>query len=576
MSLPFAEADTATTITELVGGILLKLLRKPSGQPFSLLAVEIIAEIIGWLPVQDRVIASCICKDWHAAAYSTPYIWTEITYSPYLFSTPVALTKMLQYSAQCPIFLEVTIDDSNYHTVCLALLASIHRITRLDLNVYHLGRDGQIELTRALSEPAPHLRMFWLEDPFDVLSGLGQDGLELFSNVAPCLRDVILRCNIAIIEPDHHTVFQLARRIMIHQLNEWSNSIVAHAIKLFPNMRQLIVRVDNWREGDTPDRLIELPDSLEAFEVIATDTFLTPGHINDVVRWRQVPRVITEFSTDQATEDAIHNFFRATGHTTVQDARVMDGLSVAPTLYIDWAINAPTQAVSSVSVRMLELEAEELSALIPRTHPSNVQSSLVRERGLLVVSTPLPASLGEAITSLVLNELAFDPEMFPHGLPPFPMLEHLTIWTVPATFHAEGYGNSPFVVSTLYSQLPEPSANLYRYQAGLELEDEPGQTPRLSCPALQRLTIVAGHGEWSLNGARLRLSPDQVCKFIATHLVYDTVQLKKLTFIGTELVLAKPEDFSEMCALSETLECDERYFVWAANIHFRWNMLEVW
>ena len=349
----------------------------------------------------------------------------------------------------------------------------MHRITRLDLNVYFLGQDGQSELSRALSEPAPQLRMFWLEDPYDVLSGLGQEGHELFSGKAPCLQRVILRCDIEKFAPEYHAVFQRARRIMIHQVDQWSKNIVAHTVKLFPNMNQLVARISIWRDDDDiPGQLIELPDSVEAFEVITYDNFLTSGHINDVVRWRHIPRVITEFNPNQATEDVIHNFFRATGHTTVQDARVMDGLSVAPTLRIDWSIDAPAQAVSSVSVRMLELEVEELRVLVSHSQPLNVKSKLIRERALLFVSTPLPASLGEAITTLIVNELVFDPELFPHHLPPFPLLNCLTIWTTPAKFHAENYGNSPFVVSMFHWQL------LHAFSLHLPLAGEAGTRRR--------------------------------------------------------------------------------------------------
>ena len=78
-SAPFARADAAAAITAIFNGRLEELLQRPSGQPFSLLPVETITEILGWLPVKDRVAASSTCKDWHTAAFSAPEIWAEIT-----------------------------------------------------------------------------------------------------------------------------------------------------------------------------------------------------------------------------------------------------------------------------------------------------------------------------------------------------------------------------------------------------------------------------------------------------------------------------------------------------------------
>ena len=113
-------------------------------------------------------------------------------------------------------------------------------------------------------------------------------------------------------------------------------------------------------------------------------------------------------------------------------------------------------------------------------------------------------------------------------------------------------------------------------QARLELEDEPEETRRLACPALQRLTVAAGHGEWPIDGARPRLSPDQVCEFIGAHLDYDTEQLRRLTFLGIEVVLADTESFSEMSSLAETLECEPRFLSWTGNASFHWTMMDTW
>ena len=447
-SAPFARVDAAVAITAIVNSKLEELLQRPSGQPFSLLPVEKITEILGWLPVQDRVTASSTCKDWHTAAFSAPEIWTEITYSPYLFRTPVALTKMLEYSAECPIFLEVLIDNNNWDTVCLEIFSAIHRITRLDLNVgWNFDPVLRIELMRALSTPAPLLRMLWLEDPNSNLDGLGQEGLEIFSDQAPCLRDVVLHCNINLVEPEYTAVFRRARRFMIHQVGKTSKSNVAHAVKLFPNLKHLTVLIEAWREDDILSPPVDLPRSLEVFEAFPTSTFTGSGHVIDSVRWRGVARIMTELSTDQATEDAVHNFFRATSQTTLHDARVSEGLSVASTLWIDWDVNAYTYATSGLAVRTFELATDDLYALVPLSHPPVFNPRLHHELILSSLSAPLPASLGEAITSLFLNELAFDPVSFPPALPPFPCLERLTIWLVPSVFHANDYGSSPFVVS---------------------------------------------------------------------------------------------------------------------------------
>ena len=61
----------------------------------------------------------------------------------------------------------------------------------------------------------------------------------------------------------------------------------------------------------------------------------------------------------------------------------------------------------------------------------------------------LPDSLAEGIKTLTLKELVYDPVLFPHPLPPFLCLEHLSIWIISATFHAAEYGTGPFVVSVL-------------------------------------------------------------------------------------------------------------------------------
>jgi len=571
-SAPFARADAATAITAIFNGKLEELLQRPSGQPFSLLPVETITEILGWLPVKDRVTASSTCKDWHTAAFSAPAIWTEVTYVSYLFRTPIALTKMLEYSAECPIFLEVGINDSDWATVCSEIISVMHRITRLDLDVgWNFDPVLQIELKRALSTPAPLLRMFFFDDPNSNLAGLGQEGLELFSDTAPRLRDVVFRCNINLVEPSYNAVFRSARRFKMYQPGETSKSDVAHAVKLFPKLKHLVVRIDTWRDDDTPSPPVELPRSLEVFEAVPEFYYLTPGHIIDSVRWRGVPRVKTRLSTDQATEDAVHNFFRATGQTTHYDARAKEGSSVASTLWIEWDVKAYTYTTLGVAIHTFGLATDDLYTLVPPSHPPILNSRLHQERILSSLSAPLPASLGEEITSLFLTELAFDPVSFPLTLPPFPCLESLTIWLVPAISHAEYYMSSPFVVS-MFNQ----SRTSADWLSCLQTKPQPEETPRLVCPALKCLTIAAGHGEWPVDGVQPRLSPEQMCDFVRNCLDYNLERLRKLTFVGIELIMAHPESLSEMCALAESLECDPRFLLWTGNTGLHWNQMDSW
>jgi len=67
-----------------------------------------------------------------------------------------------------------------------------------------------------------------------------------------------------------------------------------------------------------------------------------------------------------------------------------------------------------------------------------------------------------------------------------------------------------------------------------------------------------------------------VCDFIRNNLDYDQERLRKLTFVGIELVLANLEDFSEMCTLAESLECDPRFLLWTGNTGLHWKMMNTW
>jgi len=367
------------------------LLHEPSGQPFSMLAIETISEILGWLPVKDRVVASSTCKIWHSAAFSAHHIWNEITYSSELFRTPLALTKMLEYSGECPIFLEVTIDNDNWTTVCTNVGLTMHRVTRLDINLEaDLHFDVQLGVIEALATPAPLLRMFWLEDPYDALEDLGIEGHELFDDEAPRLKAVVLGRDIQTIDPQYNRVFHNTHRVMIHPARGWSAGTITHTFELFPNIKQLMAQIDVWHNDDPFDQSIELPKSLEIIEAFASRSAGRASNFLDCIPWEKVPRVITEFSTDEATEDAICNFFRATNPTLLQDACETNQLSIASILCINWPLSAPIRTSSSVMVHIFE-GTDELWDLVPLSHTPKVDPRLYQSEFCYMFQQHCPA-----------------------------------------------------------------------------------------------------------------------------------------------------------------------------------------
>ncbi|KAH7090902.1 hypothetical protein BKA62DRAFT_724803 [Auriculariales sp. MPI-PUGE-AT-0066] len=211
---------------------------------------EIFAAIFVWLQVSERIQAAHTCKAWARVMFSTPNIWSNVTYDASTRTHPKRLTEMLRLSADSDVYLEATISALHAQDICRNIRTNMHRFVDLRLTIAaDFPASASVHLQQALCTTAPRLRAFYLFD-IPITSGrcpcCWEEDKFLFDDEAPSLRLVKLSCHVDALRGCYES-FEHVERVHFSSNNgELSRAIIHQLLASFPVVRELAISWETW------------------------------------------------------------------------------------------------------------------------------------------------------------------------------------------------------------------------------------------------------------------------------------------------------------------------------------------
>ncbi|KAH7100159.1 hypothetical protein BKA62DRAFT_266297 [Auriculariales sp. MPI-PUGE-AT-0066] len=513
---------------------------------------EIFAAIFVWLQVSERIQAAHTCKAWARVMFSTPNIWSNVTYDASTRTHPKRLTEILRLSADSDVYLEATISALHAQDICRNIRTNMHRFVDLRLTIAaDFPASASVHLQQALCTTAPRLRAFYLFDDtnhirtFSYTDGdrtgcpcCWEEDKFLFDDEAPSLRLVKLSCHVDALRGCYES-FEHVERVHFSSNNgELSHAIIHQLLASFPVVRELAISWETWMSG-TRDQSppLDLPPTLKAALLIPRQAEANVGAALAAVDHLSIPIFWILHDRDAISPNAasvIEELCRL-----LPSGPQKTGARVIPFTPRMMVIEHSIFTNHSMNVYMYDHEDNIYVTRPPYSAPTIRDP--VDERVLmdLDIEAHLPQLLFSQVTHLDLSERVFDSETFSQPLLMFPALVSLKISLLKYESHDVKYDPIP-------STLLWPTASL-------------AQPPnRLDCPMLERLefTITIHHENWHV--PRTRIHAAAIPRFVHTSLRCGA-RLKNLSFVGIELLVIDPMEVEQLFALTENFQCNDGY-----------------
>ena len=539
----FTYQDLRTEIMSSFYNSMTELLRDHNAAlPICQLPAEVLASAFAWVPTRDRAALGLVCKFWHEVLYAHPKIWAEVVFHGG-YGTPDALTRILSFSAESPVHLDVMIEPHSYLDTCAAIMAYIHRFVILSVVIQNdLPTVARDSVRRALSIAAPRLRVLKIFDQAQFIN-LSDRYYSFLNNNAPELELVKIQCNLT--GRNEPTVaFSSVRRVMFSPTRELTLTPLESLFKIFPRIEELSVEYDEWAGLPELEQPLSVPPTLRALVVV-------PNSVH-----ADAERFLRTLQSSQVTEICVSHNLEAIDHT---DGSILLALAQTPSppsaneshsrpfVARSMSFEASTFSEDSLHIYMFETEQDAFQ-LVPygARLPASARRRPGVERSVLDIgrSGIFDPVCFAHVRRLQLTEMAFDPDVVGQPIPPLPVLAHLTVYLLRRKAHA-GNRNMSGLVSASLSTVPF---------------DEEGRY--LICPLLETFRIGSLEQDSLLDEVAL-LEPRIVSTFVKRHLRYNAKRLTTLYFNGVELLVNSAPEFQEMLNLAAETEWDERNLSWA-------------
>ncbi|KAH7102625.1 hypothetical protein BKA62DRAFT_699254 [Auriculariales sp. MPI-PUGE-AT-0066] len=507
---------------------------------FDDLPIELVVCVFGHVPMSDRLAIALVCKNWKQAMFKSPELWRVISYTSGDFQSPNALGQLLQLSESSPLDLDVNISGDDCTMVCDNVRRALHRCVRLRMHLKSsfIAEDGEIDITRTLtSVPAPMLRTFILVDIDGNFNPERSSDIQLFSSVAPMLREIKMQGDIEDFLSSSE-VIRPVRFVRYRHLWNFSWDTIPLLFRVLPNVEELTFQVKYWEVEDfisSPWSELYPPTSLRTLKVLADDD---AAHARSIVqRLHRVPlqALVARYGRRATSKNdgMILNELCAVP-IPLASARVA---FVARTFLFEFSTKTHGKPMN---IQLFDEDVELHRPVDPGTivgrlaEPTQMNSRVMLEVGR---SANLDSSLFIHVVRLYLTETSVT--WVGSQLPPLPALQHMTVYTTKQRSYA-----SHIIVSAFDSYPPMSKETIFP----------------ITCPLLQtlRIGVRALDDEPAIN---IRFTPEMVGVFMSTYLLYgySTRKLVRLEFFGVELVVLDAMGLKNLLDLADTVEWDQRH-----------------
>ncbi|KAH7102634.1 hypothetical protein BKA62DRAFT_699275 [Auriculariales sp. MPI-PUGE-AT-0066] len=515
-----------------------------SSQAVARLPAELLAQIFSYTALKERVQSAVVCKTWSQVLFNSPVIWTSVNFDPERFKSSQSFSKLLSFSGQSPIYLDLAVTPKHTESVCDSLSATMTRCTQLNVALDGRLRNSSAgRATRALCSPAPLLQAFWLYDNMELFNKNKRTSVRLFADNAPLLRRIKMQCDINAVRFSDAAMSQVTH-VLFSQTSLCFRHHVVKLLNLFPAAEEMAFEVDSW--GSSADdggsgRLVP-PERLRKLCIVCNRPDSDPMRFLGYIDWQQVPSVSVVYNIDSLAEDDGSIFSALCGSRA--DLFVVRAL-IAMCNHRGSGSRGPP-----VCMRWYMFDGNPEHVILPlpagsRAESTEETSHFVRERMIVDVTpyaVPSP-SLFVNVTALVLPDVAFVPELNFTRLPPLPALRDVSILVMNANWHRANQFLSP----TSFSML----------------DVRPDEAPiLLECPALQTIRIAARELYSTERETDLQVltlcTPGMIVSFIRNHFAYTAERLATLYFNAVEIYVVDPMELHEMAQLATDVQYDKR------------------
>jgi len=516
----------------------------------SRLTSDILASIFCLVPTRNHADIGSVCRRWHEVLYQNPRIWSMIDFKG-CYGPPDVLKRMLAFSAQAPLYLNLRISSSHHKDSCQALAANMHRCVTLQVTISHrLPGHAEQYIMHALRVAAPQLVELRLQDQFGVVQNNDFNTTKLLGGSAPRLQLVKVRCDLDDVPwPTKPPRFPSVKKVMFNS----STGVVGishlrNILKMFPRVVELTCEFTDWVVEEGVESRLSLPRTLQSLVIIADAASSDVSAVLNTMETRDTQEIRVSFKVG-AISDNSGDILRTLHNIPAPSKR-----DAACRTFITRTMSFEYSAFSekSINVHMLEEEVD-ISDRSPRGVPDSLvegqrSGSFMRSVMNLGHHATLEPACFAGVRRLELTEMGFDPTIIGKALPSMPELVHLTIFLLRFKSHALFKITSGFVAPAL-------SGSHSPGHAG------ESKTRFLACPKLRVLRIGAPVLDTPSQPVA-RLEPCMVTGFVRSHLRFDAAKLDELQFNSIEMFVSDPLEFEAILQLSRETIWDERHLAW--------------